>query len=126
MRPQATAVAALAWALLLAVEVVGAGDAEQKALAAIVKLSGRIVRDDSKPGRPVVTLSLGSTNATDAHMKEITGLTELRTLDISGTKVTDMGLKELSGFKQLQTLDLSGAMMTDAGLKELATLKLLR
>src|SRR5262249_8739177 len=108
MKLQASVMGALAWALPLTVAVVFADDGEQQALATIARLRGRIVRDDSKPGRPVVTLSLGSTNATDAHMKEITGLLELQTLDLSGTKVTDTGLKELSGFKQLRSLDLSG------------------
>src|SRR5438093_293949 len=103
---------------LMAVELVSADDAEDKALAAIKKLSGRIVRDDKKPGRPVVSLSLGSTNATDPDLKELTGLTELQTLDLGGTKVTDAGLKDLAGFQQLHSLDLSGAIATDAGMKE--------
>ena len=56
---------------------------------------------------------------TDAGLKELAPLTQLRTLDLNETGVTDAGLKELAPLTQLRTLDLSETGVTDAGLKEL-------
>ncbi len=63
---------------------------------------------------------------TDAGLKELAALKELRALDLSNTQVTDAGLKELAGLKSLQALNLGGTEVTDAGVKALAGLKALK
>jgi internalin A len=68
-------------------------------------------------------LEFQGANFTDAGLKGLAGLKELRTLALCGTAITDAGLKELSTLKGLRELDLSGTQVTDAGIKELASLK---
>jgi hypothetical protein len=63
---------------------------------------------------------------TDAGLKELAALKELQALDLSNTRVTDAGLKELARLKNLQALNLGPTKVTDAGLKALAGLKSLR
>ncbi len=59
---------------------------------------------------------------TDAGLKELAGLKQLKQLAITDTKVTDAGLKELAGFTHMQKLDLRVTQVTDAGMKELVGL----
>ena len=113
----------LAGLLLLAAPPLFADDAEDKAVQAVMKLGGKVVRDDKDPAHPVVSVDLSLTKATDAGLKELAGLKGLQRLVLDNTKVTDVGLKELAALKGLQTLDLNGCKgVTDAGLKELADL----
>jgi hypothetical protein len=73
----------------------------------------------------------GLKRLTDADLRLLTALPELRWLDLSGTKITDAGLKNLTDANhspqgaqmQLCWLDLSGTKITDAGLKHTAALK---
>ncbi len=62
-------------------------------------------------------------SVTDAGLKALAGLHELRLLDLEGTRVTDAGLKELAQLKSLRGLDLANTAVTDAGLRDLAALK---
>jgi hypothetical protein len=63
---------------------------------------------------------------TDAGLKQLAALTNLQALDISSTRLTDAGLKDLAGLKQLRALNLGRTDVTDAGLKQLAGLQNLR
>ena len=63
-----------------------ADDAEDKAVAFVEKLGGKVKRDDKAEGKPVRGVDLADR-----------------------TKVTDAGLKELAALKQLQSLDLTAA-----------------
>ena len=56
---------------------------------------------------------------TDAGLKDLKELGQLKDLDLSKTQVTDAGLKGLKGLKQLRSLDLSNTRVTDAGVKGL-------
>ena len=96
-------------------------ESDTNAEKALEALGAKIVRDDNAPGKPITQVQLA--NATDANLKEVAGLKNLRSLDLAGTKVTDAGLKELAGLKSLSSLNLVGTPVTDAGLKELAALK---
>ena len=124
MKRQAFAIGTLA-ALLIA-GLVMAGDTETKAVAALVKLGGKVLRDDMKPGQPVVKVYLTGPKVTDVELKEIAAFKELQILDLRRTKVTDAGLKNLAPLTQLQELYLIGVPVTDAGLKEVAPLKQLQ
>ena len=72
------------------------------------------------------TLNLWATKVTDAGLKGLAGLKQLQSLNLESTKVTGAGLKELAGLTQLQSLSLAGTQLTDAGLNELARLKQLQ
>ena len=60
-----------------------------------------------------------NTQVTDAGLKHLRGLTQLRTLSSANTQVTDAGLEHLRGLTQLQWLFLVNTQVTDAGLKHL-------
>ncbi len=114
--------------IVLAVCLCGIGringdEAEDRAVAAIEKLGGKYTRDETKPTKPIVTVSIGNTKITDEGLKELAPLTSLEMLSISCTGVTDVGLKELASFKNLKTLYVGSVKITDAGLKEIAALK---
>ncbi len=104
-----------------------ADDAEDRAVEAVTKLGGRVVRDGKDPAKPVVSLNCRGANFSDENLKEVlSGLKGLRTLNLGATKVTDAGLKELAALKDLETLHLCYTGITDAGVKELAGLKNLK
>ena len=70
-------------------------------------------------------LGLMSSFITDAGLKELHELSDLRTLHIGFTAVGDSGLKDLKTLN-LQSLWLSHTLVTDAGLVELAQIKSLK
>ncbi len=63
---------------------------------------------------------------TDAALKDIKTLTNLRELSLAYTWVTNAGLKDLQTLEGLADLNLNGLPVTDAGLKDLHALKNLR
>jgi len=110
----------IAWLLSLAVCFAGCGQTpEEKAVDAILKLGGKVERDEKLPDRPVAGIDLRGTKATDVGLKELQELKGLRILDLRDTQITDAGLKELKELKGLQTLDLRSTQITDVGLNEL-------
>jgi len=112
----------MSWLILNSATPTRADDAEDKAVAFVKGLGGKVIRDEKLPGKPVVGLDLEKTAATDAGLKEIAKLTTLTTLNLRDTQVTDAGLKEFAPLKNLANLYLFGTQVTDAGLKELAPL----
>ena len=56
---------------------------------------------------------------TDATLKELATLTELRSLKLGGTQVTDAGLAELTVLRKLRELALEKTNVTDEGVREL-------
>lgn len=83
----------LMW-VLLAPAPARADEAEDRAAAFVEKLGGTVIRDTTRPGKPVVTVTL-SGNVTDAGPKELAAMKGLRKLYLIRTKVTAGGLKEL-------------------------------
>ena len=107
--------------MLLACLSVAARADEASAVKAVEKLGGKVTRDDKLPGKPVIGVNLGGLvpgKVTDAGLKELKDLTQLKELVLNG-QVTDAGLKELKDLKQLTWLYLGGSKVTDAGVKEL-------
>jgi internalin A len=83
---------------------------------------GRVTRDDGS----VVGVSLISDKVTDAELKELAPLKDLRKLKLAGNEITGAGLKHLAPLEKLQELDLSRTRVGDEGLKELAPFAELR
>jgi hypothetical protein len=78
----------------------------------------------SQDKKSIVELSLGvdimrTQNVTDAGIKHLAGLSELRLLDLKDTQVTDAGMASLAGLKNLEVLDLLNTHVGDAGLAHL-------
>jgi hypothetical protein len=68
---------------------VRADEAEDKAVAFVQKLGGKVTRAAYGPGKPVVAVGLRQTQVTNAGLKELTAR------DLSLTQVTDAAVKEL-------------------------------
>jgi hypothetical protein len=96
-----------------------ADEAEDKAVAFVEKLGGKVFRDEKAAGRPVVMVLLANTKVTNAGLKELAMLKKLASLNLAKTQVTDAGLKELTALKNLTVLYLGGTKVTDTGAQEL-------
>jgi len=69
--------------------------------------------------RTVIFLHFDGTKVTDADLKHLEDLPQIRMLGLSKTQITDAGLANLEGLSQLQWLHLQNTQITDAGLKRL-------
>lgn len=69
--------------------------------------------------RTVVFVHFDSTTATDADLKHLDGLRQVKSLSLCGTQITDTGLENLKGLSQLRWLLLENTRVTDAGLEHL-------
>jgi hypothetical protein len=59
----------------------------------------------------------------DATLIKVAKRESLKHVYLAGTKITDAGLKQLDGLHELRSLDISHSAITDQGLKELEGLK---
>ena len=59
------------------------------------------------------------TQITDAGLKDMAKLQQLKKLNLNGTKITDAGLKDVAKLKKLESLRLDGTKVTKAGVAEL-------
>ena len=71
-------------------------------------------------------LDLTDTQITDAGLAVLNELTNLEELSLANTSISTLGVKELLGFKNLETLDLFASQVTDAGLRQLQGLQNLK
>lgn len=107
-------------------------EAEARAIEAINKLKGQIRRDITKPGHPVVGVSLQpglvirGPGVTDAVCKDLQAFKHLKSLNMMGAPVTDEGMKSLKQIKSIEVLHIGGTQIGDQGLKELNGLKNLK
>jgi hypothetical protein len=109
-----------AWAVaLLMTAASGVRADEAAAVQAVEKLGGGIARDYKAPGQPVIGVTLKGPQITDAVLKDLADLKDLRSLNLLQTQVTAEGMKELKRFKQLRRINFCGTRVTDAGLREL-------
>ena len=61
----------------------------------------------------------GNHPLSDADLKLVGELTQLRTVGLSGIPITGAGLEHLKALTQLKQLDIDGTEVTDAGLQQL-------
>src|SRR5258707_14143680 len=98
--------AVTSWLVMASPAAGGADDDEEKSAEAVKRMGGRVYRDEERPGNPVVKVDLFLRKVTDADLKNLTGLKNLKTLILAGTKITDAGLRDLAPLKSLTDLDL--------------------
>jgi hypothetical protein len=101
--------------------------AQERAIAEIRRLEGKVEIDEKAPERPLVKVDLSFTRVTDAGLVHLAGTARLRELYLCGTGVTEEGLEHLSGLTNLRVLDLWRCeSLTDASLKHLGGMTGLR
>lgn len=100
------------------------GKGEDPAEAALKPLNGKVKRDPSRPGNPVVEVTVYKQDVADADLKELARFDQLRKLDVRGRGYTGTGFAALAGLP-LEELQTSWAV-DDEGLKDVAKLKSLR
>ena len=61
----------------------------------------------------------GTKKVTDAGLKEVAKLTQLKGLYLEGTEITDAALKEVAKLKQLRFINLEDTKVTKAGVDQL-------
>ncbi len=92
-----------------------------KKLGAVVKFNrAHDPFGDKETVDGVVGLDFSSAQITDAELKLLAEMTNVREIDLTGTPVTDAGLKELQGLAGLELLWLNGTKVTDYGLESIA------
>jgi hypothetical protein len=123
---------------------------QEKAVAVVKRLGGRVEYDKKAPGQPVMEVSflgadkkptdadieglkplkklrrlwiIDAEGITDAALEHITGFTELEELGLAATRITDKGLAHLKGMANLRRLEIKRTKVGDAGLAHLAGLK---
>lgn len=101
-------------------------DSEAQAVRMLMSIGAEITRDETRPGKPVIRVSLARDliesppKATDARLTYLKGLTNLQELSLQSGAVTDAGLAQLKALPALRRLDLAGTKVTDKGLAQLA------
>jgi len=88
--------------------------AEQVIIAKVTNSSLRDLKN-----RHFISLWLDVTHVTDAGLKHIQGMTDVRVLSLNFTEVTDVGLKNLGNLRQLRRLCLNGSKVTNEGVEKL-------
>ena len=99
---------------------------EARAIAIIRLLHGEVIRDDSRPGRPVIEVSLFETDIDDSQLAILERFAGLRVLNLGQTGITDAGLVHLRGLIDLEELDVRTCDITIDGLLKLRGLPRLR
>jgi hypothetical protein len=115
------AILAIAFALLLTGPL-SAGEDDTKAEKAIQALGGKIVRSPDAPGRPIISVDFSKSKVTDADLKCLQSLGELRSLKLDDTRITDDGLLHVKDLTNLRRLTVSFTATSDEGLKHLTGL----
>ena len=101
---------------------------QEKAVAVVKRLGGKVEIDQSRLGKLVVAVDLLFAKTTDEDLAQLKVLTSLERLDLGGrvSKFTNSGLAALEGMKNLRSLSLAGSKITDGGLSHIKGLTELR
>ena len=92
---------------------------EARAIAIIRQLYGEVIRDDSRPGRPVIEVNLFETDIDDGQLAILERIAGLRILGLGQTGITDAGLSHLQRLTNLEELDVRACNITAHGLLKL-------
>jgi hypothetical protein len=91
-------------------------------LADLQKMPARVVRDESRPDRPVVAITISGERYDAWVLDKLVAFPELRSLDLNGTLTTDVILEHLRNVTSLKKLGLSHTKVTGGGMQFLKTL----
>ena len=104
-----------------------ADEAENKAVATIERLGGRISRENpDKPASPVVEVDLTGVKKAAEALADLARLQDLQFLLLNRTTITDNDLLHVKSLRKLVRLELSETNITDTGLASLRDLPELR
>ncbi len=92
---------------------------QERAVAQIKKLGGKVEVDRERPDAPVVGVDLSHAKVIDASLEHLKGLTTVERLLLRDTTVTDDGMVYLRGLTDLEALELGRTKVTDKGLGRL-------
>jgi hypothetical protein len=84
---------------------------------------GQVQVDEGRPGRPVVAVALRGRCVNDETLDWLGELKDLRRLELEDTRVTDAGIRRLAHLMELRDPRLDGVAITDEGLPALRSLK---
>ncbi len=100
----------------------------QSSIQEIMRMGGGVMWEPGRPAwllewigdeRKVVWVYLSHSKVTDAGLRHLRELTNLRGLILDGTQVTDAGLVHLKGLTNLRRLVLKNTQVTDAGVEKM-------
>ncbi|MDB6005062.1 MAG: hypothetical protein JWR15_2049 [Prosthecobacter sp.] len=74
----------------------------------------------------IASLDIARSKVTDAGLKALAGMKNLKELHLEGTGITDAGLDQLKGLGELEYINLYNTKVTDAGVAKLAGLSKLK
>jgi hypothetical protein len=94
---------------------------ENRVVAHVEKIGGKVKRDDQMPGKAVLEVDLTAVTTSDPRLRELVHLRELHTLNLPNAT----GLSELPPLKNLHTLSLPDHAVTDEVLQTLRKANLL-
>jgi hypothetical protein len=83
---------------------------------------GRLAPDESKYFDRIWAVYLGGTAVTDADVRALAVLTELRELYLHRTSITDAALTEMCSLQKLRVLHLRNTQVSDTGILSLSCL----
>jgi hypothetical protein len=92
------------------------------------KWVGKVVRDQTAPGRPVIGIEFHCTSkAPDEVIEQLVAFPQLRKLGlVGGQHLTNKGLEHIGKLTSLESLELRNGKVTSAGLRHLAKLPKLK
>jgi Leucine-rich repeat (LRR) protein len=100
-------------------------ETERAAVVRIEKRGGRVERDKTKTGAPVVMVAIANIESMDDLPDLLAAFKHLRHLKISGPGLTDADFAQLAALPVLDLIEIAGAI-TDEGMKHLKSFKSLR
>src|SRR5436305_1457932 len=105
-----------AWFVALALLAPAAARADEAAaLAALAKLRAEVVRDEKRPGKPVVRVAILRPVGDSPSLAHLAALSELQELDLNFALVGDTTLAHLARLRNLRRIDLRSASVSDEG-----------
>jgi hypothetical protein len=95
-------------------------DAEAPTVAALEARGAIVIRDEQRPGRPVVRVALCVESGKRVSLPSLAALQQLEVLSLHGTSIGDAGLKSLYRLEHLTTLYIEDdGAVTEEGLTAL-------
>ena len=90
---------------------------ESQAIVKIELLGGKVTRDETLTGCPVVGIDFrGSTRVRAGYLHLLRSFKKLARLNLSGSQITDAALKDICQLETIQILELNNTGITDSGL----------